>query len=122
MSGHAGVLGSASGGPIQLASSSPATPTLACDRHAERHGDLEFATVLANDLASRAIMNGAGACWPNHEYRATLSALSLRTGWAMGNTGIIRELPRFARVITETAPSYAVTWPDHPAAGHAPDT
>jgi hypothetical protein len=34
----------------------------------------------------------------------------------MGNAGIIRELLRFARATAGTGPSYAVTWPDHPAA------
>ena len=34
----------------------------------------------------------------------------------MGNAGIVRELLRFARVTAQTEPSYAVTWPDRPAA------
>jgi hypothetical protein len=34
----------------------------------------------------------------------------------MGNAGIIRELMRFAGATAGTDPSYAVTWPDHPAA------
>jgi Lanthionine synthetase C-like protein len=89
---------------------------LACDRYAERRGELQFATVLADDLARRATVDSAGSRWSNHEHRATPSALEPRTGWAMGNAGIIRELMRFARAAAGTDSSYAVTWPDHPAA------
>ena len=46
----------------------------------------------------------------------TPSALEPRTGWAMGNAGIIRELLRFARASSGTDPTYALPWPDHPAA------
>lgn len=91
----------------------------ACDRHAEGREDLEFATVLVDDLASRATVHGDGARWSNHEHRVTPSALAPRTGWAMGNAGIVRELLRFARATTGTDPSYAVSWPDHPSDGHA---
>jgi hypothetical protein len=90
---------------------------LACDRHAARRGDLRFAAVLTDDLARRAIVDSAGARWSNVEHRVTPSALEPRTGWAMGNAGIIRELLRFARAAAGTDSSYAVTWPDHPAAG-----
>ncbi|MGH3686278.1 MAG: lanthionine synthetase LanC family protein [Pseudonocardiaceae bacterium] len=95
---------------------------LACDRHAERRDNLEFATMLVDDLASRATVDGDEVRWSNHEYRVTPSALEPRTGWAMGNAGIIRELLRFARATAGTNPSYAVTWPDHPAVGHVADT
>jgi hypothetical protein len=93
---------------------------LACDRHAESGGDLEFAAVLAGDLAARATADAAGVRWSNEEHRVTPSMLPARTGWAMGNAGIIRELLRFARATAGTGPSYAVTWPDHPAAQAGP--
>jgi hypothetical protein len=93
---------------------------LACDRHAESGGDLAFATLLASDLAARATVDEAGVRWSNVEHRVTPSALEPRTGWAMGNAGIIRELLRFARVTGGADPSYAVTWPDHPPAGCLP--
>jgi hypothetical protein len=88
----------------------------ACDRHAGHGEDLEFATVLAGDLASPATVDSAGARWSNHEHPVTPSALQPRSGWVMGNAGIDRELLRFARVTARTDPSYAVTWPDQPAA------
>lgn len=90
---------------------------LACDRYAEARDDLKFANVLVEDLALRATVDGDGVRWSNHEHRVTPSALSPRTGWAMGNAGIVRELLRFARVTAGCDPSYAVTWPDQPAVG-----
>ena len=42
--------------------------------------------------------------------------LAPRTGWAMGNAGIIRELLRYARIQEGRDPGYAIAWPDHPAA------
>jgi hypothetical protein len=63
----------------------------------------------------RATVDGDGARWSNIEHRVTPSALAPRTGWAMGNAGIVRELLRFHRVSEGHDPSYAVTWPDHPA-------
>ncbi len=86
---------------------------LACDRQAE-HGDgLEFAGVLADDLSARATTDASGTRWSNHEHRATPPELAPRTGWAMGNAGIIRELLRYARIRSGRDPGYAVTWPDH---------
>ena len=70
---------------------------LACDRYVERDEDLDFADVLVADLASRATRDADGARWSNVEHRATPSTLEPRTGWAMGNAGIVRELLRFAR-------------------------
>lgn len=92
---------------------------LACDRHAEQAEDLDFAAVLVEDLAARATIDADGVRWSNHEHRATPSMLDPRTGWAMGNAGIIRELLRFARASTGRDPAYAVPWPDHPGA-HGP--
>jgi hypothetical protein len=89
---------------------------LACDRHTERAEDLGFAEVLVADLAARATVDADGVRWSNHEHRATPSTLDPRTGWAMGNAGIIRELLRFARASTGRDPAYAVPWPDHPGA------
>lgn len=90
---------------------------LACDRYVEGRDDLEFAGVLVNDLAARATVDGAGVRWSNSEHRLIPSTLEPRTGWAMGNAGIVRELLRFNRATAGGDPSYAVTWPDHPAAG-----
>jgi len=87
---------------------------LACDRIVERGDDFDFADVLVDDLAARAIVDDAGARWSNHEHRATPPDLEPRTGWAMGNAGIIRELLRYLRLRDQTPPTYATPWPDHP--------
>lgn len=87
---------------------------LACDRAAERGQELEFGTVLFADIAARATTDAAGTRWSNYEHRVTPSSLEPRTGWAMGNAGIIRELLRFARIQAGGDARYAVTWPDHP--------
>ncbi len=87
---------------------------LACDRYVEQAEQLEFANALLDDLAARATGDGDGVRWSNHEHRVTPSALEPRTGWAMGNAGIVRELLRFARASTGIDPAYAVPWPDHP--------
>ncbi len=89
---------------------------LACDRHVEQGDDLAFAGVLVDDLATRATVDAAGARWSNHEHRATPCALEPRTGWAMGNAGIVREVLRFIRAENGRDAAYAVTWPDQPAA------
>ena len=89
---------------------------LASDRHVEQAEPLGFADILVEDLAARATVDAGGVRWSNHEHRATPSTLDPRTGWAMGNAGIIRELLRFARVSARTDPGYAVDWPDHPRA------
>ncbi|MHB2023419.1 MAG: lanthionine synthetase LanC family protein [Mycobacteriales bacterium] len=89
---------------------------LACDRHVEAGDDLEFASLLIGDIASRATLDADGARWSHCEHRITPSALEPRTGWAMGNAGIIRELLRFIRASTDRDPAYAVSWPDHPPA------
>jgi hypothetical protein len=86
---------------------------LACDRHVGQAEGLDFADVLVEDLADRATVDADGVRWSNHEHRATPSTLDPRTGWAMGNAGIIRELLRFARASTGRDPAYAVPWPDH---------
>jgi Lanthionine synthetase C-like protein len=90
---------------------------LACDRHVEGHDGLAFADVLLADLAARATVDAHGARWSNQEHRADPSALAPRTGWAMGNAGIVRELLRMARIKAGRAPDYAVPWPDHLGAG-----
>jgi hypothetical protein len=90
---------------------------LANDRAVEQGDGAGFARVLVADLASRAVADEAGARWSNYEHRATPSTLSPRTGWAMGNAGIVRELLRYARIATgRRDQGYAVQWPDHPAA------
>ncbi|MFB7243672.1 lanthionine synthetase C family protein [Streptomyces populi] len=88
---------------------------LACDRIAEQRDPYDFAHVLVADLAARAIRDGDGARWSNSEHRATPSDLEPRTGWAMGNAGIVRELLRFVRLSRDGEPRYAFTWPDQPA-------
>ena len=85
---------------------------LACDRYAEGRDDLDFAGVLVNDLAVRATVDGDGVRWSNHEHRTSPSTLEPRSGWSMGNAGIVRELLRFGRAAAGTDPSYAVSWPD----------
>jgi hypothetical protein len=89
---------------------------LACDRHDEQADDLTFAGILVADLAARATIDALGARWSNYEHRATPGLLTPRTGWAMGNAGIIRELLRYARLRNGQDPGYAVDWPDHPPA------
>jgi Lanthionine synthetase C-like protein len=89
---------------------------LACDRCVEQDGDLDFATGLLWDLAARATADRDGVRWSNHEHRVTPSALAPHTGWAQGNAGIIRELLRFARLSAGMNSTYAVDWPDQPAA------
>ncbi len=89
---------------------------LACDQHVEQADDLDFAEVLVGDLASRATVDVAGACWRNHEHRADPPALPPRTGWAMGNAGIARELLRYDRIRDGRNPDYTIRWPDQPPA------
>jgi hypothetical protein len=89
---------------------------LACDRHVEQADDLTYAEVLVDDLAARATVDADGARWCNYEHRASPSTLAPRTGWAMGNAGIARELLRYARVRDGGEPDYAIAWPDQPPA------
>jgi hypothetical protein len=87
---------------------------LACDRIVERGDDFTFANTQVDDLAARAIVDGAGVRWSNYDYRTAPGDLEPRAGWAMGNAGIIRELLRFARLSDGGAAAYAAPWPDHP--------
>jgi hypothetical protein len=80
--------------------------------------ELTFADILATDLGNRVTVDALGARWSNYEHRANPSALTPRTGWAMGNAGIVRELLRYARIQDQQDPGYAITWPDHPPAVH----
>jgi hypothetical protein len=89
---------------------------LACDRHAEHADGLTFANVLASDLTTPATVDADGARWSNYEHRASPGLLAPRTGWAMGNAGIVRELLRYARIQEGRDPGYAIAWPDHPPA------
>ncbi|MGH7643051.1 MAG: lanthionine synthetase LanC family protein [Candidatus Dormibacteria bacterium] len=89
---------------------------LACDRLVEGKDGLDFGEVLVADLGERVTRGSLGARWSNVEFRATPSTLEPRTGWAMGNAGIIRELLRFARAGSGRDPDYAVTFPDQLAA------
>ena len=90
---------------------------LACDRHLEGGDDRHFADALVDDLARRATVDADGARWCNDEHRVTPSTLAPRTGWAMGNAGIARELLRYLRVRDGRNPHYAVAWPDQPPTG-----
>jgi len=87
---------------------------LACDRIAEQNEQPDFARVLVADLLSRSTVDADGARWSNVEHRVSPSSLEPRTGWAMGNAGIVRELLRFARVDSGRDAGYALAWPDHP--------
>jgi hypothetical protein len=89
----------------------------ACDRYIERDHDFDFARVLVDDLCARATVDDEGARWSNFEHRVTPSELEPRTGWAMGNAGIIRELLRVVRINDGRSSDYFVPWPDQPAAG-----
>ena len=89
---------------------------MACDRIVERGDDYHFADVLVDDLTTRATIDDVGARWSNFEHRATPPDREALAGWAMGNAGIIRELLRYARLNDGGLNSYAVQWPDHPAA------
>ncbi|MFJ4965336.1 lanthionine synthetase LanC family protein [Streptomyces sp. NPDC088729] len=88
---------------------------LACDRMVERGDPPGFARLLVADIVRRSIRDATGVRWSHLEHRATPSVLEPRTGWAMGNAGIVRELLRFVRISRGADPSYAVTWPDQPA-------
>ncbi|MGW1744213.1 lanthionine synthetase LanC family protein [Streptomyces sp. NPDC002092] len=92
---------------------------LACDRMAEQDDGDGFAHVLVADLAARATRDRDGTRWSNVEHRATPSVLEPRTGWAMGNAGIVRELLRFVRICRGGDPTYAFGWPDQPAVRRA---
>ena len=89
---------------------------LACDRAVEDGDGLEFADLLVADLGQRATLDASGARWSNVEHRASPPELEPRPGWAMGNAGLVRELLRHARITAGRDPSYAIQWPDHPAA------
>ncbi|WP_328767813.1 lanthionine synthetase LanC family protein [Streptomyces sp. NBC_00286] len=86
----------------------------ACDRIAEQDDGHDFARVLVADLTDRAIRDADGARWSNFEHRAIPSDLEPRTGWAMGNAGIARELMRYVRLGRGGDPDYAFHWPDQP--------
>ncbi|HTW20958.1 MAG TPA: lanthionine synthetase LanC family protein [Mycobacteriales bacterium] len=87
---------------------------LGCDRLVEAGDDPGFVDVLVADLVGLAIDDSGGVRWSNIEHRATPSILEPRTGWAMGSSGVIRELLRRARIALGGDPWYAVGWPDHP--------
>ena len=69
---------------------------------------------MAADNTTATGMPGGAAV---QSHCVTPSTLDPRTGWAMGNAGIVRELLRFARASTGRDLAYAVDWPDHPGAG-----
>jgi hypothetical protein len=90
---------------------------LACDWHVETGADFDFAQLLIDDICTRATVDADGARWSNVEHRETPSNLEPRTGWAMGNAGLIRELLRSERIKTGKTPNYFVAWPDQPPTG-----
>ena len=85
---------------------------LASDRQAEDCDPGVFGQILVNDIAARATVDADGARWSNYEHRVSPPELAPRTGWAMGNAGIIRELLRYARIGAGRDQRYAVDWPD----------
>ncbi|MEV6796122.1 lanthionine synthetase LanC family protein [Streptomyces sp. NPDC051320] len=87
---------------------------LALDRIAEQQDPTDFAHVLVADLVARATRDRDGARWSNVEHRVAPNDLEPRTGWAMGNAGIVRELLRFVRLSRGGDPRYAFAWPDQP--------
>ncbi|HVB45742.1 MAG TPA: lanthionine synthetase LanC family protein [Streptosporangiaceae bacterium] len=89
---------------------------LACDRFVEQGAGLAFADILVDDLTARATVDVHGARWCNYEHRVSPSTLEPRTGWAMGNAGIVRELLRYVRIRDGQDPGYTVPWPDQPPA------
>jgi hypothetical protein len=86
---------------------------LATDRYAEGRPDLAFIRVLVDDLTERATLDEHGARWSNYEHRVTPSDLPPRTGWAMGTAGIVRELLRLQRVLSDGPIADVAAWPDH---------
>jgi hypothetical protein len=86
---------------------------LATDRYAEGRADLGFTRILVDDLAERATVDQHGARWSNYEHRGTPSELPPRTGWAMGNAGIVRELLRLQRTLSGGTLADTAPWPDH---------
>ncbi|NUQ98798.1 MAG: hypothetical protein HOY79_20335 [Streptomyces sp.] len=86
---------------------------------AEQDHGAGFAHVLVADLAARATRDGDGTRWSSVEHRATPSDLEPRTGWAMGNAGVVRELLRFIRICRGGDPAYAFGRPDQPAVRRA---
>lgn len=88
----------------------------ACDRIVERGDDFGFADRLVTDLAARATVDPDGARWSNYEHRADPPDRTPLPGWAMGNAGILRELLRYVRLRRGNGASYAIPWPDQPAA------
>ncbi|WP_200901134.1 lanthionine synthetase LanC family protein [Nostocoides japonicum] len=89
---------------------------LACDRIVERGDGFALADLLYDVLASRASIDEDGARWSNHEQRNTLPDLAPRSGWAMGNAGIVRELLRYSRLCRGASDdAYSTQWPDHPS-------
>jgi len=90
---------------------------LACDWQVERGVNSDFAQLLVDEICARATVDSDGARWSNFEHRVTPSDLEPRTGWAMGNAGIIRELLRFERIRTGKTPNYLVAWPDQSPTG-----
>ncbi|MFE9969351.1 lanthionine synthetase LanC family protein [Streptomyces hirsutus] len=93
---------------------------LACDRMAEQGDPPDFARLLVADIFCHSIRDADGVRWSNLEHRASPSVLEPRTGWAMGNAGIVRELLRFLRTSRGADPAYAVTWPDQPTVRSGP--
>ena len=90
-----------------------------CDREVERRRRARLRRPAGRRPCRRATVDAAGARWSNVEYRVSPPELEPRPGWAMGNAGLVRELLRHARITAGRDPSYAVQWPDHPAAGRA---
>jgi len=81
-------------------------------------GDLEFATLLVDDLLGRAITDKSGTRWSNYEYRKAEPDLPPETGYLQGAPGIGSTLLRLHRHLA--GDPWTAGWPhapswDHPA-------
>src|SRR5579872_887668 len=85
------------------------------DLHQLEHddGDLAFAVTLVDDILDRAIVDGGGMRWSNHECRSLEPALPPETTYLQGAPGIGSTLLRMHRHLA--GDPWTVRWP------HAPD-
>jgi len=89
---------------------------VANDRMVERGDGHDFGATLVADLAERAVTDGEGTRWSNHEHRDERPDLAPQIGWGHGSAGIVPELLRCARVMTGRDQAYAVRRMDQPEA------
>jgi lantibiotic modifying enzyme len=75
--------------------------------------DLEFATLMVDDLLGRAITDVAGTRWSNYEFRAAEPDLPPETGYLQGAPGIGSTLLRLHRHLS--GDPWTVRWPHAPS-------